>query len=84
MVSIFEIWFLFHKINFCLINFPDVSFLGVGLDLAAQIIQQGRDHGIAGYTQWREFCGLSRVKTFRDLEDVMQPDVIKAFENVYR
>ena len=40
-------------------------FLGKGMDLVAQLIQQGRDHGLPAYIQWRKFCGLGHVRTFR-------------------
>ncbi|XP_047106680.1 uncharacterized protein LOC124775853 [Schistocerca piceifrons] len=57
---------------------------GPGLDLAAQIIQHGRDHGLPDYTKWRKFCSLPDVRSFRDLADVMSPAVISALQKVYR
>ncbi|KAI1710068.1 heme peroxidase domain-containing protein [Ditylenchus destructor] len=43
----------------------------LGLDLAALILQMGRDHGIAGYTVWREKCGGTPVNSFDDLESIV-------------
>ena len=57
---------------------------GVGLDLAAQIIQQGRDHGTPGYTEWRKFCDLPTVRTFDDLGDVMSQSVIEKLRAAYK
>lgn len=33
-----------------------------GYDLAALILQIGRDHGIPPYTVWREYCSGSKVE----------------------
>ena len=57
---------------------------GIGLDLAAQIIQHGRDHGIPGYVKWRDFCGLPQVQTFEQLSDVMAAATIAALKSTYR
>ena len=57
---------------------------GMGLDLAAQVLQQGRDHGISSYNKWREFCGLNKVRTFSELIDVMSNENIKSIESVYK
>uniref|UniRef100_M3YLC0 EGF-like domain-containing protein n=1 Tax=Mustela putorius furo TaxID=9669 RepID=M3YLC0_MUSPF len=37
-----------------------------GLDLASINLQRG-DHGLPGYSAWREFCGLPRLQTRADL-----------------
>lgn len=55
-----------------------------GLDMAAQIIQQGRDHGLPGYTKWREFCRLPLVRNFKDLERNIPSNVVAIFQKIYK
>jgi len=42
-----------------------------GMDLVALNLQRGRDHGLPGYSKWREYCGKPAATTFDDLNDVM-------------
>jgi len=54
-----------------------------GLDLAALNMQRGREHGIPGYNKWREFCGLSTVRTWDDLSLHMANYSVKGFSKMY-
>lgn len=59
-------------------------FPGSGLDIAAQVIQHGRDHGLPGYVRWRQFCGLPSVTSFQDLTGVMSYHVVSSLRQIYR
>ncbi|XP_040565059.1 uncharacterized protein [Lepeophtheirus salmonis] len=59
------------------------SRTGLGLDILAQTIQQGRDHGIPGYTEWRKFCSLSPIRNFGELENIMGKKTVNILKSVY-
>ena len=40
-----------------------------GLNLIAINIQRGRDHGLPGYSYWRELCNLTYAYSFDDTKD---------------
>ncbi|KAI4489483.1 hypothetical protein M0802_011095 [Mischocyttarus mexicanus] len=54
-----------------------------GMDLASLNIQRGRDHGLPPYVDWREPCGLSPIKSFADLENIMSPNAIFKLKTLY-
>ncbi|XP_047467261.1 thyroid peroxidase [Mugil cephalus] len=55
------------------------------LDLASLNLQRGRDHGLPGYNDWREFCGLKRIETLDDLKEVVgDHKVAEKILNLYK
>jgi len=52
-------------------------------DLVAININRGRDHGIRGYTKFREFCGLQSVKTWQDMKMFISNEVVDIFTQFY-
>ena len=53
-------------------------------DLMAINVQRGRDHGLPGYTHYREVLGLGAVNSFDDLLDSFSSEQIKRFKLVYK
>ncbi len=47
-----------------------------GGDLIAITIQRGREHGIPGYNQFREFCGIPKAQSFDELIAEFDQEVI--------
>ncbi|KAM3718694.1 Heme peroxidase [Dirofilaria immitis] len=58
----------------------------LGYDLAALILQIGRDHGIPPYIVWREYCGGSKIQSFDDLMDdlIGGIELVKELANIYK
>lgn len=54
-----------------------------GMDLVTINIQRGRDHGIPGYNFFRRACGLSRIESFRQLDNVMVEGGGELFSQLY-
>ncbi|XP_015123563.1 chorion peroxidase [Diachasma alloeum] len=72
--------FITEELTNHLFQIPGFSF---GMDLAAINIQRGRDHGLAPYVNWRQPCGLSPVKTWKDLERVTSVSITRNFRRIY-
>ncbi|KAK9304396.1 hypothetical protein QLX08_004185 [Tetragonisca angustula] len=64
--------------------FHDGKSNDIAVDYAAQIIQQGRDHGLPPYVKWRSFCNLSYVDSFEDFRGAMSKDTIEKLRKVYK
>ncbi|XP_032877969.1 thyroid peroxidase [Amblyraja radiata] len=56
----------------------------VALDLASLNLQRGRDHGLPGYNEWREFCKLERLETKTDLRKAISDlDSVEKIMDLY-
>lgn len=54
-----------------------------GMDLVTINIQRGRDHGLPGYNFFRQACGLSKLQSFRQLDNVMVEGAGQLFSQLY-
>jgi hypothetical protein len=54
-----------------------------GLDLAALNLQRAREHGIPGYSKWREFCGLRPFKNWDDLHGTFNNQTVNGWRKYY-
>jgi hypothetical protein len=67
------------------LNIPkEVRKSGGRMDRVAEILIQGRDHGLPSYVAWREFCGMSVVDNFTDLSDIISIPNIAILSTIYR
>jgi peroxidase len=53
-------------------------------DLVSINIQRGRDHGVPGYTTFREFCNLPPVRSWDDMTLFVQGDSVAMFRQTYK
>lgn len=54
-----------------------------GMDLITVNIQRGRDHGIPGYNFFRQACGLTKMRSFQELDRVMIQGAGRLFSQLY-
>lgn len=64
--------------------FHDGKSNDIAVDYAAQIIQQGRDHGLPPYVRWRSFCNLPHIVNFENLRGTMSKNTIDRLRKVYK
>jgi peroxidase len=55
----------------------------VGTDLRSIDIHRNRDHALASYNDYREFCGLPRAQRWEDFLDLISPQVVANLRSVY-
>lgn len=55
----------------------------LGFDLRAIDIHRNRDHGLASYNSFREYCGLPRAKFFADFTDYISLPNVEKLSQLY-
>ncbi|XP_041787603.1 peroxidase-like [Anopheles merus] len=56
----------------------------VGVDLKAIDIQRARDHGLASYNDYREYCELGRVTSWEEFNNVLRtPAMVRSLSEQY-
>lgn len=55
-----------------------------GQDLTVLNLARGRDHGLAPYTKYLDFCGITTVVSFDDLTKLMSVAAVSALREAYR
>ncbi|CAI5441932.1 unnamed protein product [Caenorhabditis angaria] len=63
--------------------FSDRGRPGTGLDLISINIQRGRDHGIAPYNYYREYCKLEPLLSFHSFFADINPEGLEVLAKVY-
>jgi peroxidase len=53
-------------------------------DLVSINLQRGRDHGIPGYTTFRQFCNLTQITTWQEMKKAIPADVVDIFQSLYK
>ncbi|CDW54501.1 animal hem peroxidase family protein; animal haem peroxidase family protein [Trichuris trichiura] len=54
-------------------------------DLASTNVQRGRDHGLASYNHFRQYCGLKRAQDFDDLSnEILDPNLRNNLQQGFR
>ena len=53
-------------------------------DLVSINIQRGRDHGVPGYTVFRDLCQLQPVRSWEDMAQFVHSDVVAIFKRAYK
>ncbi|XP_044731417.1 peroxidase [Chrysoperla carnea] len=56
----------------------------LGQDLRSIDIQRNRDHGLASYNDYRQFCGLPRAQTFEGFLDLISKDNVEKLASLYK
>lgn len=57
---------------------------GFGMDLVSLNIQRGRETGVPGYNDFREYCGLPRARDFSDLIGYLPNKTIHRYAQIYK